>query len=92
MFAQNIDEIKKIVELSHFERNKEIRKIYDANKSELCVVLQKSQSIGERKPVCFAARFLTVIEAKYSINELELLAIVWAVENFKNIVCIWCTI
>ena len=34
----------------------------------------------------FASRFLTDFEAKYSINELELLAVVWAVEHFKNYV------
>ena len=49
-------------------------------------VLQQSQSTGEWKPICFASSFLTDFEAKYSFNELELLAIVWAVEHFKNYV------
>ena len=31
-------------------------------------------------------KFLTELEAKYSINELELLAIVWSVEYFRNYV------
>ena len=34
----------------------------------------------------FASRFLTDFESKYSINELELLAVVWAIEQFKNYV------
>ena len=34
----------------------------------------------------FASRFLTEFETKYSINELELLAVVWAIEHFKNYV------
>ena len=38
------------------------------------------------KPVSFASRFLTDFEAKYSINELELLAVVWTVEHFRNYV------
>ena len=38
------------------------------------------------RPTCFASRFLPVFEMKYLINELELLAIVWAIEHFKNYV------
>ncbi len=37
-------------------------------------------------PIAFASRFLNPAEAKYSINELELLAVVWSVEYFKNYV------
>ena len=52
-------------------------------------VLQQSQITGEWKPICFASKFLTEFEAKYSINELELLAIVWAVELFRNyVICV----
>ena len=36
--------------------------------------------------ICFASRFLAEFEQKYSINELELLAVIWAVENFRNYV------
>ena len=38
------------------------------------------------KPSSFASRFLTELETKYSINELELLAIAWSVEYFRNYV------
>ena len=38
------------------------------------------------KPISYASRFLTELQAKYSINELELLAVVWAIEHFKNYV------
>ena len=85
-FVKINDEIKRVVELSHFKRNKEIRIICDASKQGLGAVLQQSQETGEWKPICFASRFLTDFEAKYSINELELLAIVWAVEHFRNYV------
>ena len=34
----------------------------------------------------FASRFLTTFEQKYSIYELELLAVVWALENFRKYV------
>ena len=68
------------------KRNQEIRIICDASKQGLGAVLQQSQEKGEWKPICFASRFLTEIEAKYSIKELELSAIVWAVEHFRNYV------
>ena len=38
------------------------------------------------KPISYASRFLTELEAKYSMNELEFLAVVWLVEHFKNYV------
>ena len=72
--------------LSHFKRNQEIRFICDASKQGLGAVLQQNQSNREWKPICFASRFLTIFEAKYSINEVELLVIVWAVEHLKNFV------
>ena len=35
-------------------------------------------------PIAFASRFLIDQEKKYSTNELELLAIVWSCEHFRN--------
>ena len=35
------------------------------------------------KPIAYATRFLNRLKEKYNTNELELLAIVWALENFK---------
>ena len=80
------DEIKKVVELSHFKRNQEIRIICDASKQGLGAVSQQSQTNGEWRPICFASRFLSDFESKNFINEVELLAIVWAVEHFRNYV------
>ena len=70
--------------MTHFKRNRKIRIVCDASKKGLGTVLQQQQENQEGKPVSFASRFLTDFEAKYSINELELLAIVWAIEHFKN--------
>ena len=85
-FVKINDEIKEVVELSHFKRNQEIRIICDASKQGLGAVLQQSQTNGEWRPICFASRISSDFESKYSINELELLAIVWAVEHFRNYV------
>ena len=86
VFFKINQEISKTAELSHFKRDKEIRIISDVSKQGLDTVLQQIQENGEWLPICFASRFLTDVEAKYSINELELLAIVWAIEKFKNYV------
>ena len=34
--------------------------------------------------MALASRFLNDIEARFSTNELELLAVVWLLEHFKN--------
>ena len=85
-FLKINQEIKKITELTQFERNNPVRIICDATKKGLGAVLQQQQNNQDWKPMSFASRFLTDFEAKYSINELELLAVVWAVEHFKNYV------
>ena len=36
------------------------------------------------KPIAFASRFLNSCEERYSVNELELLGVVWSTEYFKN--------
>ena len=77
--------VKKVEELTHFKRNKELRIFCDASKQGLGAVLQQKEKEGW-KPISYASRFLTDLEAKYSINELELLAVVWSVEHFKNYV------
>ena len=84
-FIRVNNEVKKAAELTHFKRNKPLRIICDASKQGLGAVLQQCEE-NEWKPISYASRFLTELESKYSINELELLAVVWSVEHFKNYV------
>ena len=39
------------------------------------------------KPILFASLFLTDIEARFSANALELLAVAWTIEYFEKSVC-----
>ena len=82
-FEEINKQVKKLTEVGHFKKSGKIRIICDASKAGLGAVLQQQEEIGWR-PIHFASRFLTPLEEKYSINELELLAVVWAVEHFKN--------
>ena len=78
-------EILKITEIKHFKRNQPVRIICDASREGLGAVLQQKTEEGWRT-THFASRFLTIFEQKYSIKELKLLAVVWAMENFRNYV------
>ena len=72
-----------MTELEHFKRNLELCIICDASKEGLGAVLQQ-KSEEEWETTLFASRFLTKFEKKYSINEFELLAVVWSIENCRN--------
>ena len=63
-FLKVNEEFINVVELTHFNRNKEIRLICDASKQGLGAVLQQKQNKNEWKPNCFASRFLTDFEMK----------------------------
>ena len=71
--------------LKHFKRNLPLRIICDASKEGLETVLQQQTRKGW-VTTHFASRFLTTFEQKYSINDLQLYAVVWSIENFKNYV------
>ena len=55
----------------------------EACNTGLGVVLWRKLGNGEFKPIAFASRYLKDAEAKYSIGELELLAVVWGLERFQ---------
>ena len=82
-FKEINEQVKRVTEVGHFKKSENIRIVCDASKAGLGAVLQQQDEIGWR-PIHFASRFLTPLEENYSINELELLAVVWAIEHFKN--------
>lgn len=53
----------------------------DASNVGVAAVLLQEQ--GERRPLAYASRALSVAEAKYSVYELEALAVLFALEKFK---------
>ena len=68
-----------------FQRVVPTRIICDASKEGLGAVLQQKQNT-EWETAHYASRFLTEFEKKCSINELELFAVVWSIENARNFV------
>ena len=75
-------QITNITENKLFHKTKETRTKSHASKKGLGTCLeQKHGSIW--KPVAYASRFLKRLEERYSTNESEILAIVWALEHFK---------
>ena len=84
-FQSKKKEFQKIPEIKLFKKNQPLRMVCDASRDGLGAVLQQQTEQGWRA-THFASRFLTSFKQKYSINELELLAVVWAIENFRNCV------
>ena len=74
-----------IVELRHFDIHRDTRIVCDASHNRLGAVLEQLNSDGWR-PISFASRYLNEAEKNYSTNELEMLAVLWGAEYFRNYV------
>ena len=74
--------IKTIVEQKHFDINCQTRVKWDAGKEGLGVCPEQKQN-NTWQLTAYASRFLNKNEQRYSINELELLAVVWSLDHFK---------
>ncbi len=75
--------VNNVVKNTHFDASAATRLTCDASKSGLGAVLEQ-RHYNEWKPIAYASRFLNTVELHYSINELELLGVVWSVEHFEK--------
>ena len=55
----------------------------DASTTGLGITIWQKQDNGNTKPIAYGSRYLNDTEKKYSIGELELLAVVWGLEKFR---------
>ena len=83
------EEIKKAVDniallKLYYDPSKQTRVKCDASHSGLGATLDQWSDPDEWVPIAFASRYLNSQEIKYSTNELELLAVIWAVDRFKH--------
>ena len=83
-FKSIINLVAKIPNLFHYDSSKKSRVKCDASHNGLGACLEQEIEPGVWAPTGFASRFLNNAETKYSTNELELLAIVWACEHFRT--------
>ena len=74
--------IRNLTENTHYDTKRKTRVKTDASRSDLGAVLEQETCDGW-ETISSASRFLNKAEKKYSINELELLGVVWALEHFK---------
>ena len=77
------EKIATSTESSHYNSKLDVRVKCDASRSGLGAALKQNTPDGW-KPIAFASRFLNSTEERYSVNELELLGIVWSIDYFKN--------
>ncbi len=75
--------IQSITEFRHFSTHRKSRIVCDASHKGIAAALEQLHPDGWR-PVVYASRFFNQAELRYSTNELEMLAIVWACEHFRN--------
>ena len=78
-------QVANIVELRHFDIHRYTRIVCDASHNGLGAVLEQLSS-DVLRPISFASRYLNEAEKNYSTNELEMLAVVWGAEYFRNYV------
>ena len=83
VFEKITQKIKQIIENKLFDTTKETRIKCDASDKGLgASIEQKHDNVWHT--IAIASRFLNNYESFYSTNELEVLAVVWAVEHFKH--------
>ena len=74
--------IAETTEIKHIDPDLETRIKRDASRKGLGCALEQRTPNGWHT-VASASRFFNSVEDHYSINELELLGVVWSIEHFK---------
>ena len=74
--------VREITQKNHFDQNLDTRVVCDASTYGLGAALKQNTNEGW-VAIAYASKFLNSLEEKYSVNELELLGVVWAIEHFK---------
>ena len=69
--------------LAHYAKGKYNIVTTDASTTGLGITIWQKQDNGNTKPIAYGSRYLNETEKKYSIGELELLAVVWGLEKFR---------
>ena len=69
-------------ENSHYNTKLDVRVKCDASQSGLGAAIEQNTPEGW-KSIAFASRFLNSTEERYSVNELELLGIVWSIDYYN---------
>ena len=82
-FEKMKQEIINFAENTHLDVKCKIRVRTEASHNGLGDSLEQLHGINW-KTIYFASRFLNPRESKFSTNELQLLGVVWAVENYKD--------
>ena len=77
--------------LAHYAKDKDNIVTTDASTTGLGITLWQKQDEGNTKPIAFGSRYSNDTEKKYSIGELELLAVVWGLSfslciNVSNVI------
>ena len=80
---QNILKLEaEITQNKHFDQQLDARIFCDASNTYLGAALEQYSPEGWIA-VAYASRFLNSLKEKYSVNELELLGVLWEIEYFK---------
>ena len=83
-FKKTLELIANITKMHHYDATKQCRINCDASHKELGAALEQELEPDKWVPIAFTSKFLNAAEQKYSTNELELLAVVWSCEFFRN--------
>ena len=75
--------IRNLTENKHYDTKRKTRVKTDASRSGLGAVLEQKTCSGW-ETISYASRFLNKAEEKYSINKLEYLGVLGALEHFKR--------